>query len=243
MLIFGDVPESLKFSNGMFLVFYALYVLKIAREGMPRARSYDRSVSFLSAAPFALTAALLWISGMTVEWIGVHSGRLFGGYGYSDILGPVMAGVPVTLGFAWIAVVVNASLLARDFGFTGVRLAAARAVQAGWWTVLLDLTLDPVAHARGFWNWEDDGGFYGVPWSNFAGWFVVSMVLSLLVRWVPASHESARQAARLYQAMLILFGMMGLGEGLPVSAAIGGLGALLAEGSIRYAERRQGSII
>lgn len=239
LLIWLGIPKSLQFSNGLFLVFYAAYAADLIYKGSKQHLMSDQSVIKKWRTELGISALLIWCLGMSVEWIGVHSGKLFGTYHYSDILGPLAFGVPITLGFAWIAVIYNAALISYDFGRRGPRLWLAKGLQIGFWTVLLDLVLDPVAHARGFWSWGSTGGFYGVPWSNFAGWFIVAMVLSLTLRNVQTTCRSARLGTRLYQAILIFFGAVGLREGLMLCGVIAVIGALLAEGSMRYAERRQ----
>lgn len=239
LLIWLGIPENLEFSNGLFLIFYAVYALDLIYKGSKRKFMPDQSVTNERKSSLWLPAILIWTLGMAVEWIGIHTGRLFGTYEYSDILGPLLYGVPITLGFAWIAVIGNALLISYDFGLTGGRLYVAKALQVGFWTVLLDLVLDPVAHARGFWNWGSRGGFYGVPWSNFIGWFIVGMLLSLSLRSYKISGLSARRGTRLYQAILILFGVIGLREGLWFCGGIATLGVLLAEGSLRYVGSRQ----
>ncbi|CAM4283623.1 carotenoid biosynthesis protein [Paenibacillus typhae] len=238
LLIFFSVPQGLQFSNGLFLVFYAVYAAEVIVKGFERPFVADQSVIYsqqLRPLRLLISAALIWTGGMAVEWFGVHTGHLFGSYGYSDILGPLLYGVPATLGFAWIAVVCNAVLLCRDFGQSGWRLMLLRAVQVGFWTVLLDLVLDPVAHARGFWTWGDGGGFYGVPVSNFIGWLIAGSLLSLFIPAVRLSGRAVRRGTRLYQAVIIMFGLVGLREGLPLCVIIAGIGAVLAEGSLRYA--------
>ncbi|ULO07891.1 carotenoid biosynthesis protein [Paenibacillus sp. 19GGS1-52] len=239
LLIVFSIPESLQFSNGLFLIFYAAYALDLTNKGIEQPFLSDQSVSSWRGLPSWLSAIVIWSGGMGVEWIGVHSGRLFGSYEYSNILGPLLFGVPVTLGFAWIAVVCGAVLISNDFGLTGVRLSLVRALQTGFWSVLLDLVLDPVAHAKGFWHWGSSGGLYGVPWSNFLGWFIVSAALSLSLQVFKISRLSVRRGTRLYQAILIMFGLMAVREGLMLCAGIAGLGVLLAEGSLYYAGSRQ----
>ncbi|NQX47130.1 carotenoid biosynthesis protein [Paenibacillus tritici] len=242
LLIWFGIPQSLRFSNGLFLVFYAAYAVDLLSKGRVQPFMSDWSVNSSGGwrkARFWYALALIWLGGMAVEWVGVHSGRLFGDYSYSTILGPLFFGVPVTLGFAWIAVVCNAVLISHDAGQRGFRLRLLRAVQVGFWTVLMDLVLDPVAHARGFWHWEGGGGFYQVPWSNFGGWLIAGGLLSMLLPAVPVARLAARRGTRLYQAILIMFGLISLTEGLPACAVIAVAGIALAEGSLRYAGSRQ----
>lgn len=242
LLIFFSVPQGLQFSNGLFLVFYAFYAGGLIVNGTERPFVAAPSVIFsprLRPVRLLVSAALIWTGGMAVEWFGVHTGHLFGSYGYSGILGPLLYGVPVTLGFAWIAVVCNAVLLCRDFGQSGWRLRLLRAVQVGFWIVLLDLVLDPVAHARGFWTWGEGGGFYGVPVRNFGGWLIAGSLLSLFLPAVRLTGRAARRGTRLYQAVILMFGLIGLREGLPLCMVIAVIGTILAEGGLRYARSSQ----
>ena len=249
LLLIWTVPESLGFSNGLFLVFYALYAAYVLFKGQSSSHMSDRSVIFgrgmnarrfwqLPLVRFTAAMAGIWTGGMAAEWAGVHTGHLFGSYAYSPILGPLMWGVPVTLGFAWIGVVCNALLLTRETGGRRLPGMLLRGLQTAVWAVLLDLVLDPVAQARGFWDWGYDGGWYGVPLSNFTGWFVIGALLSLLVKPVPVPYAARREGTRLYQGMLVLFGLLGLKEGLPGAAVIGLAAILLSEGSLRYARGR-----
>ncbi|MEZ5256521.1 MAG: carotenoid biosynthesis protein [Ilumatobacteraceae bacterium] len=40
-----------------------------------------------------------------------------------------------------------------------------------------DLFLDPQMVGEGYWRWERGGRYRGIPWTNFAGWFLASTVL------------------------------------------------------------------
>ena len=43
---------------------------------------------------------------------------------------------------------------------------------------VIDLLIDPLAaHPFKFWNWIETGSYYGIPFRNFLGWFVVSVVI------------------------------------------------------------------
>ena len=34
----------------------------------------------------------------------------------------------------------------------------------------------------GYWVWAEPGGYFGIPWSNFFGWFVAAALITLIVR-------------------------------------------------------------
>jgi len=48
-----------------------------------------------------------------------------------------------------------------------------------------DLFLDPQMVAWGFWEWEQPGGYFGIPWVNFAGWFAASALMTALIAPAP----------------------------------------------------------
>jgi len=235
MLTIG-VPKLLSFSNGLFLVFYALYVVDLIYQGRRRNRMSDQSVIWKQPGLW-VSSAILWLGGMGVEWIGVHTNWPFGEYGYSDFFGIHLFNVPLTLGFAWIAVVGNSALLSGGGSSWIGKLI--RAIKTGFWAILLDLVLDPVAHARGFWHWEAPGGFYGVPWTNYISWFIMGAFLSLFLPAMPADRSSLLRAKWLYQLFILLFGLLAWKEGITGSFIIAFVGMLLAEGSWFYDSRRK----
>ncbi|MEJ8305343.1 carotenoid biosynthesis protein [Saccharibacillus sacchari] len=240
MLTVG-VPDALGFSNALFLVFYtayALVLLRLAMESSAAAAEPRRPQRPLLS--LTLGAAGIWLGGMGIEWSGVHTGWPFGGYHYSWILGPHLFGVPVTLGLAWIAVIGSSALIAGP-GTPTLPGRLWKAVQIGTWTVWIDFVLDPAAASRGFWNWSGEGGFYGIPWSNFAAWFVVGTILSLLLPQRVPSRRTLTLGLRLYQFILLMFGLIALQDGLygPVWIAVAGI--VLSEVRVRYDIRRASS--
>ncbi|GEM_PF-683192 len=242
LMLTVHVPKPLGFANALFLVFYAVYALALlhlaaakpeAARDMPSGiRTSSKPLTRLAAG-----AAGIWLGGMAVEWSGVHTGWPFGGYSYSWILGPHLFGVPVTLGFAWIAVIGSSALIAGP-SKPSVPGRLWKAVQIGVWTVLIDFVLDPAAASRGFWNWSGTGGFYGIPWSNFASWFVVGALLSLLLPDRLPSRRTRLLGLRLYQLILLMFGLLALQDGIygPAGIALAGIG--LSEARFRYDTRR-----
>jgi uncharacterized membrane protein len=211
LMLFYRVPEALGFSNGLFLFFYAVYAA---------------SQLTGSIASVLRTAAAIGIAGFLLEWVGAATGYPFGGYRYSPTLGLAFFGVPLAIAAAWIAVVIQGCMLAAPSA------RALRACSAGGYAVMLDLVLDPVAHARGFWEWDAHDAvvaFHGVPWTNYAAWFAAAALFSLLVPAQDVARGERRHAARLYQAMLLMFGLLAVKEGLWGSAAVAACGLLWTE--------------
>lgn len=124
--------------------------------------------SRVSELPILLLAAVL---GFAAEALGVAYGIPFGAYRYTDALFPRVLGVPVVMAAAWLVL------------FAYVRQMVRSPFAAAAWMTAIDLLIDPLAAgALGYWVWEGSGPYHGIPWSNFAGWFGVSLLLFALDR-------------------------------------------------------------
>jgi putative membrane protein len=104
--------------------------------------------------------------GMVFELAGVHTGLPFGRYAYTNTLAPSLLGVPIAIAFAWLVLI--------DF-VRGV-------TQSPLWGALLmtaiDFVIDPLAAGPlHYWRWLDSGPYYGIPWINFVGWLLASLVI------------------------------------------------------------------
>ncbi len=128
-----------------------------------------------------LIFGLTWL----VEWLGQETGAIFGVYAYSNALQPQLGGVPLLIPLAWGMMLFPALAV-------GVRLLSAGAAASRWRTVFLgvlgglaftawDLYLDPQMVAFGLWTWDEAGGYFGIPWQNYAGWWVSSGLLLMLI--------------------------------------------------------------
>ncbi len=173
-------------------------------------------------------ALLGWLS----ELLGVHTGFPFGPYRYTAVLGPSVAGVPLVMTAAWVVVFAFAWQAAGGWRLPAwVRAAAGAAAVTS-----VDFVIDPLAAGPlGYWTWSAGGPYYGIPWSNFAGWFGVSLMLFAVVRRPPVPSATVRWTGR---SVIAFFAVIAAARGLwPVAA----LGALLAAADILQAGRPAGS--
>ena len=115
-----------------------------------------------------------------LEWLGSTTGFPFGVYHYTSLLQPQLAGVPLLIPLAWLMMLPPAWAVAslivggrRDWRFVLVSAAAFTA----W-----DLFLDPQMVGWGYWVWATPGGYFGIPWVNFAGWLLGSALITAIVR-------------------------------------------------------------
>lgn len=168
------------------------------------------------------TGFLLFVLGVGLEYIGVLTGFPFGSYRYTGVLVPELpGGVPVAIGFAWLLIVISGSFAASRFVLPAHKSAvgvAALSVLGALFAVGLDLLLEPVAyHVKGYWQWlAGDGGYYGIPWSNFVAWFAAAAAftvpLVLLYRARDASKDPWLPVA-LYVMNVVMFGIVNIAHG------------------------------
>lgn len=125
----------------------------------------------------ATYAAISLGAGWIAEAVGTTTGWPFGEYAYAGSLGPSIGPVPWVIPLAWTMMSYPVLLAAR-------RTTGSRVVQTIYAAALLtawDLFLDPQMVAEGHWRWSDDGaalpGVPGIPAQNFAGWFLVGLLL------------------------------------------------------------------
>jgi uncharacterized membrane protein len=140
--------------------------------------------------------------GLLVEWCGVRYGVPFGRYAYTGVLRPAIFGVPVVMACAWMTLVAYVRQALLIAGRPALPPWAGALVAAAWMTSI-DLVIDPLAaNQLGYWRWVERGVYYGIPASNFAGWFVVSLTLFALLRRRPPRPNLTH---RLLGASIVLF--------------------------------------
>jgi uncharacterized membrane protein len=116
------------------------------------------------------------------ENLSIMTGFPFGWYHYSDAIGPKLFLVPLLIGPAYFGMGYLSWTLARAIlGDTDTRLAGlpwfATPAIASFIMVSWDLTIDPMMSTiNGSWVWHNGGSYFGVPVSNFLGWYLTVYV-------------------------------------------------------------------
>jgi putative membrane protein len=122
-------------------------------------------------------AALCLGVGSLFESVGLRTGFPFGHYRFTDLMGPKLFDLPILLTLAYVGM----GYLSWVLGL--VILEGQNEPLSGWKIVLVplaasfvmtawDLSMDPVwADIDHAWVWQDGGSYFGVPVSNFFGWF------------------------------------------------------------------------
>lgn len=129
------------------------------------------------------TAVLIAALTLFVEWLGSTTGFPFGSYHYTNLMQPQIGGVPALIPAAWLMMLpcawAAASLLHAQLP---PKWAAKRSLIAGLAFTAWDLFLDPQMVAWGLWAWHNPGGYFGIPWSNYLGWWGTAVLLTALIR-------------------------------------------------------------
>ncbi|MFB6142156.1 MAG: bisanhydrobacterioruberin hydratase [Halorientalis sp.] len=130
----------------------------------------------------ALALGALSAYAFAVEYVGVTTGWPYGAFAYGVDLGPMLFGaVPLGLPLFFLPLVLNSYLLCLLLLGRRAASPAVRVPVVVGTVLAVDLVLDPGAVALGFWTYEAPGAYYGVPWSNFAGWLLSAVVAVGLV--------------------------------------------------------------
>ncbi len=111
--------------------------------------------------------------GFGSEYLGVNHHLIFGSYQYGATLGLKLWNVPLMIGVNWFITIysIGSALPSRLPLWMFVLVAGGMAVALDW-------LMEPVAIAYDFWSWQ--GG--EIPFSNYVGWFGVSVFLFLLFK-------------------------------------------------------------
>ena len=121
--------------------------------------------------------------GNVLENLGVLTGFPFGHYYFTDLMGPKLFAVPILLGLAYVGMSYLSWTLARIIavpprgGLAGSQVVTVPLL-ASFIMVAWDLSQDPIwATILRAWVWREGGAYFGVPVSNFLGWYLTVYVI------------------------------------------------------------------
>jgi uncharacterized membrane protein len=144
-------------------------------------------------------AAICLVVSNAFENLSIIAGFPFGHYHYSDNLGPKLFLVPLLIGPAYLGMGYLSWTVARLIlgGGQGARdRIFALPLIASFVMVAWDLTFDPVASTIGqSWIWHDGGAYFGVPLTNFLGWYFTVYVFFQLFALYQSRGPGAQLAA------------------------------------------------
>lgn len=158
--------------------------------------------------------------GLLAEVIGITYGIPFGAYSYTNILQPQILGVPVQILLAWFTLGLMCYSIPDMAGRSRIiAVVAAAALMVAW-----DVQYDPLFAAIGMWVWKS-GQYFGVPITNFIGWFLCSLVffalLALARAKVPGRSVTVIPVVIVYLAYFADGAIQNAYFGRPAAASVG----------------------
>jgi len=122
---------------------------------------------------------------VATEWLAMKY-NIWGSYEYSKKFTPILSGgMPLPVVIAWgvsllISYWVALSIYSFTLQFLGSLIPSESSrilriklsLLATMVAVSGDLVMDPVMAKHGHWKWKKSGKWYGIPFSNFVGWFI-----------------------------------------------------------------------
>jgi len=130
--------------------------------------------------------AVVFAVGWSFESLSVHTGFPFGWYNYSDKFGPKLGVVPVMIMPSYFAFGYLSWTMASIFtGRYDNKLTASETliipIAASFIMSAWDLGGDIIwSTVDGYWTWTHGGEFFGVPVTNYLGWYVVVFVFFVI---------------------------------------------------------------
>lgn len=211
-LVAGGPPPGFEWAGAVFLALGAVLVLIYSPPG------------------YRLGLAACGLVGYGAEVLGVHTGFPFGGYHYTNAFAPLLFGVPLVLIAAWLVLSAYLHALLPDrwvrtlWGVTGASVGM----------VAIDLVLDPVAAGpMQLWVWDSPGRYFGIPATNFLGWFVTSLAVHSALVFLSIPPAPGRPIRRIGGSLVAFFTLVALGARLWIPAAIGAALVALHVGLVR----------
>ncbi len=199
------------------------------------------ALAFLARALGARRALTLFVAGagisLSAELIGTSTALPFGEYHYSSLLGYRVLGlVPFPIPVSWFYMlvgcltIVSRRVRAADNAAARWRWAAlAGAVLVAW-----DISMDPAMVRMAHWSWgagqmfHDAGlpgwvstffsgnAFYGMPVSNWLGWYVTGTIIARVMLWVTPPSLVAERLGR-SRFFVLLYAVNGI---MPVAICL-----------------------
>ena len=156
-----------------------------------------------------------------LENTSILTGFPFGHYHYTDVLGPKLFLVPLLIGLAYfstgylawaLSTVLIGDVRRESNAFTTFAVPFIGSFLMVMWDVGFDPTFSTIRHA---WIWEQGGGYFGVPLTNYLGWFftvyVFFQLFALFLRLRPAGHDEAPPSPTSYHAQaVVMYAVLGL---------------------------------
>lgn len=155
---------------------------------------FVHSIGFIGLINGVIILAVSWSIGFLFEYLGVRYGWIYGSYYYTNTSPIFFNKLPRATPFSWAFIIylcfTSAVYILQPFSQAGIFGIFGFAVYGGLLCVTLDLLIDPVAtdpRVNG-WVWLKKGRYFGIPASNYVGWFVTGITSILLFTGIILSY-------------------------------------------------------
>jgi len=189
-----------------------------------------------------------------MRWVAGFLGNL---YSYNSALYPILpGGVPVIVVLMWFILAYTALKFVQPITIgPGESSSLWRLLFKGGLCALYitatDFFVDPLATYAGLWSWREQGGYFGTPWGNFGGWFLVGLAICCLYLLVEKPFPADRYINSYYWDMI--FGVVSicltslcfiachihLGSGWPVALSLAVVGPFWIFWVVSNSSRRE----
>ncbi|MBD3165496.1 carotenoid biosynthesis protein [bacterium] len=199
LLVVDRIAQRIGRPPGMLfnaLLVWAMFLTVLAHMGYTL--GWTRALLFLAVTSIVPTA---------MEWVGTRWGIIFGRYRYTEKAGPTaLPGIPWLIVVMW-PVIIYPCLIAAHvvMHLVGLPYDAAALLLTALFATLIDLVLDPVAVHDGLWQWEKGGKWYGVPRSNFEGWFLTVLLTVYLLFKIGVSFDPPSEQISAFVFLPVFF--------------------------------------
>ncbi|MCB8989300.1 MAG: carotenoid biosynthesis protein [Ardenticatenaceae bacterium] len=210
----GDAAKLPFINAGVLLQAAAVLVILVEAWGWQRAMK---------------TAVFIALFTFSAEALGSTTGVPFGEYSYTDVLQPQLLGVPLLIPAAWLMMLPPAwatvAFLTQKPKWRGLPSPILFIILSALALTVWDLLLDPQMVNWNLWVWQEAGGYFGIPWQNFWGWFLTAALLTAIIR---PKALPIRPLLVIYTITCFLEVVgLALFWGMPGPALAGGLGMMV----------------
>ncbi|ARM76910.1 carotenoid biosynthesis protein [Acidianus manzaensis] len=186
----------------LYLISFILLCLGIIFDGLLLVFFIASIVSLILLSfkkrDFMIIFLLGSIIGFAFERLGLSTGIPFGHYVYN--FPPYVFGVPIFVVFGW-GIFSFLSYLAI-FNFP----EKEKIIIFSFLMVIIDLSVDPIMVSAGYWTWKTSIlDYFGIPITNFVGWFIVSLVIIIIYSLIRGSKEKSEDNIFSYLFPLVYF--------------------------------------
>jgi uncharacterized membrane protein len=187
-------------------------------------------ILYRSRGIFVFTALCLGVAGL-LESLSLRTGLPFGSYYFTGVMGPKLSGLPILLvlaylGMAYCSWVMSLLIAGYRKPINGLRtvivpLLASLIMLA--WDLSMEADWSTVDRA---WIWRNGGPFFGVPLTNFSGWYLTAFLFFLgFAFYCRSKAPLPASVPRIYwQAAIFLYAFCAFGNllilRLPMAAPI-----------------------